>query len=152
MAKPLLTLETAVPDRPIVEIDGQPYGLALPEDFGLLESAGLDGLMRKAADAQRRAAELPAKDPVRPEFIAELKAILDDVIAVILLAPEDVRARLSSNQQLAVIAAFTPEVERRRRPPRTESRRRSRLTSGSSSQSSRRRTARGTGGRCRSVS
>lgn len=141
MTQPLLTLETLVPDRPYINIDGSRYELALPDDFGILQSARMARLLRVARETEDAAAAAPKDGPIDASVIKALEDIVDEQLALILYAPDEVRARLSDKQKLEIIAAFTPAVEARTaKPPRPTKARRQ--TSGSSSSSSRRPTAR----------
>lgn len=152
MGKPLLTLETLEPDRPTVAIDGVPYELALPDDFGLIESARLGRLMAQAKQAEVDALAMNDTDVLAEAAIDALERLLDGVVGMILRAPDEVRARLNSGQKLEVLAAFGPAVEGRAAPSVPTRRSARTSTSARQSPSSRRRTARPTGTACRSVS
>lgn len=151
MPSPLLTLETLEPDRPTIRIDGAEYELALPDDFGLIESARLARLMRQATEAQKAAEDLPADASLEGEALDGLERVLDGTLAMILRAPADVLARLNSSQKVAVIAAFGPAMEDRAalsaKGPRSD-----RSTSARRSRSSKRPTGRRIGTACRSAS
>lgn len=151
MTKPLLTLETLEPDRPFIEIDGETYELAVPEDFGLIESARFAKLVRQARDAEKSTADMTDQDEAVDAAIDALEQLADSAAAMVLRAPDEVRARLNSSQKLQVVSAFSQATTRRTRtsPPKKTVRQR-RSTSGSSSRSSRRPTARSRGSSCRS--
>lgn len=152
MPAPILTLETLEPDRPTVEIDGVIYDLAVPDDFGLLESARLAAVMRRATAVEVDAKALPLDVPLEQAQIDRLDQLLSDSVAMILRAPTEVRARLNSSQKAEVLAAFAPATTARATSPRKSTARSARSTSAKRSRSSKPRTAPRTGTRCRSAS
>lgn len=143
MAKPLLTLETLAPDRPTIAIDDAEYELAHPGDFSIREEAENARLLRKATDMLERARAEGEDLELDAQLEAELEELLDGVVAVILKAPEPVRAKLRWRQKLAVISAFGAAVTPAAAAPRGKALRRS--TSASSRPASRQRTGRATG-------
>lgn len=111
MAAPLLSLST--PNRPFLTIDGQPYELAVPDDFGLVEVNRLQGILARLNAIRPRADELSEAE------VASLVEILRVGAALTLRAPAEVLERLTDRQRLAIIDAFatasTNRATRRRR-------------------------------------
>jgi hypothetical protein len=155
---PLLDFSTLAPERPKIRIDGQMYELSLMSDFGLVAQSRISRLMTEAAELEQAIIDRPPAQPTgnaeADAAIASLGAVgedeaeramhlLDDIVEIILRAPDDVRARLNEAQKRQLLLAFTAAVAAAT-PTRTKSRRTlpSPSTSVPSSSSSRRRTAR----------
>lgn len=158
MTTPLLDFTTLEPERPKIAIDGKLYELALLSDFGLLAQSRLARLMREAAAIQQAVEDRPAEPSTGndeidaalagleavPEDEAErVMRLLDEIVATVLRAPDDVREKLSEVQKRQLIEAFTATVTAA--APTTPKSRPSRSTSARSSRSSARPTARATG-------
>lgn len=154
MPGPLLALETLAPDRPFITIDGRRYDLAVPGDFGLVESARFDRLVRECRAVDELAVDEPDKAKAEKLVLEELDRLAGEAAGMVLRAPAEVLDRLNSTQKLAVVSAFsTAAAKRARKPPIEKKARPSRSsTSGRSSSSSRRPTARRTGTTSRSAS
>lgn len=113
-AGPILTLSTLEPKRPFLDIDGEPYELAVIGDFDLLERARLSRLMDDANALQAEAAKDATKrafDQLSEAQAKRVKRILGEAVAMIVRAPAPVLAKLTTPQQLAVLAAFTPTLQ-----------------------------------------
>lgn len=112
-AGPILSLDTLEPPRPTVRIDGEPYELALLSDFDLLQRARLSRLLDDVGAIQREAAKEQTKrafNALSENHARRLEKILDEAIDMIVRAPAAVLRRLHNDQELAVIAAFTPTL------------------------------------------
>ncbi len=104
-AQPLISLSTLAPERPTIAIDGTPYELALPEDFGLKEQAQLRKLHRQIAPIQ-------SKDDPTDDEIAIMAQALDRLVGLVLPGlPEAVRGKLRDAQKLAILQAFPLAAE-----------------------------------------
>jgi hypothetical protein len=158
---PLLDFSTLEPERPKVRIDGELYELTLLSDFGLIAQSRIARLMTEASAIEKEVGERPPPEPtgnakadaalaaldaVSEDEAHRVVALLDEVVGLILRAPEEVREKLSEVQQRQLIEAFMPAVtaatpsskaSRNQPPARTTGR----STSGPSSRTSRRRTA-----------
>jgi hypothetical protein len=108
--QPILTLETLEPERPIIAIDGKPYELVVISDLGVIAQARL---FRLISDTKDLAAELDGiKDDRVPELtLHRLEAVLEEATALVLRAPDEVRAKLSDQQKRRVLEAFRSTVE-----------------------------------------
>lgn len=154
MSQPLLSFETLAPSHPTIRIDQVEYELALLNDFGIRAQARFGRLLREAAELE---AELAAAPPVVPtgnsvtdaalqrlgpvteELADKVAAYIDEVVASILDAPPEVRARLSELQKRQIIESFMPAALKAATAPQT-ARRQSPSTSARSARSSRPRT------------
>lgn len=159
MADPLLTLQTLDPERPTIRVDGVLYDLALPDDFGLIESARLARVLDRTRQAEEDVVKAP-DDALSDEATGRLAELLDAMLGLIVRGPVGktgglppaVVARMNSGQKLQVLAAFDPAVRTAATEPGPSKRRSGRSTSVKQSPSSKRRTARRTGTACRSAS
>lgn len=138
MAAPILDLSTLAPERPFLTIDGERYELAMPDDFGFVELAHFERLMRECDELQTQGDEAI---PVTQDVAARLSVVLSEATSLVLKAPPEVQSKLSDWHRLRVIEAFTPAVEAA--TPRTMTK--GRRTSGRSSRASRASTAPPTG-------
>jgi hypothetical protein len=100
--QPLLEISTLAPRRKHILIDGKPYFFAIPEaDFGAQELATLEGYRNRIAQLQENGAPpatlLDLIDEISGRF---LRLILLDL-------PDDVLAKISRDNRLAIIQVFT---------------------------------------------
>lgn len=157
MTEPLLTIDTLEPVRPIIVIDRVRYELALPDDFGLIESARLARVLDRTRVAEEDVAKAPT-DALSDEATQRLSDLLDAMLGLVVRGPvgkagglpPDVMARLTSGHKLQVLAAFDPAVRTAAAAPKPRPSRQP--TSARRSPSSKRPTARRTGTACRSAS
>lgn len=96
--KPLLSLDTLV-DRSVIAIDGKPYELRAPGEFSLLDYHRI-GKRSEQLDA------LKAHEEPTEEDVEAVAAALGELCRMVLVAPEDVYARLSVLHQQAIVSAF----------------------------------------------
>jgi hypothetical protein len=96
---PLLDLATLI-TRPVVRIDGALYELRSPDEVSVLEYARLTALGAKA-DALEM-----LEDPTEAQE-AEYARLMDTICRKVLLAPDEVHAKLTSDQRGAVALTFT---------------------------------------------
>ncbi len=95
-ADPILDLSTLIADRPAIRIDGQTFHLKSPDEMTLAESFQFSR-WGKQLD------ELGAA-----ERIDDVQALLPTVCRAALAdVPEDVQARLSASQRMAIAEVFT---------------------------------------------
>lgn len=115
-AKPLLTLETLEPERPLITIDGTAYELAVLGDFGLTEQARLARLLADATAIEDGSTALGDADDVasardREALVRRAADVLDETVRMIVRAPAAVLTRLSEPQKIQVVLAFVPTVQ-----------------------------------------
>ncbi len=96
---PLLDLDTLA-ERPFVLIDQVKYELRTPEEVSVLEHRRL-GKLGARLDAIEK-----TEDPSEEEE-QEYEQLLKTLSGRVLLAPDEVKARLNSSQRVAVAVAFT---------------------------------------------
>lgn len=96
---PLLDLSTQV-DRPFIKVDGDPYELAVKDDFGIEEQHRLTAYGRRFDELFKRN-NLSEKDRGR------LKLLLDYMFDKVLLAPDEIKRKLGDDQRSQVVLAFT---------------------------------------------
>lgn len=96
---PLLDLSTFT-ERPTIIIDGEQYELHNPEEFSVLD------YQRIASDG-RKLARLIDADELDEEQAVELRTVLDRTTRRLLIAPEEVHAKLGDMHRVAIARAFT---------------------------------------------
>lgn len=96
MKKAILELET-VEEKPTVSIDGKPYSLNIPP-------SPLD--QQRALALKRRYEALSEKDELTPEEEKKLEDAYFGMFAIIIDAPREVVAKLSSGSQSKLMQAF----------------------------------------------
>ena len=96
---PVLSLSTVL-TRQRVEIDGTQYELRHVDELSWL-------VYRGHADTYRRAGALLQTPDRSPEQQAQLEAILPGLMRVLLIAPDEVLAKLNSDQQFAIAMVFS---------------------------------------------
>lgn len=108
MAEPILDLDTIVERRTIrirAIVDGVPrseqYELKAPGEFSLLD------YRRLGKKGERVEAMLAPDRDLTDEEVSELGDLLGWLCGTVLMAPPEVLARLSLDQRLAVLKAFT---------------------------------------------
>ena len=102
MAKePVLELSTLAPDRPRIKIDDELYEIAVPADFGLLETFRLDEL-RKPMQAYRSNGK-PRSETNVIEMVAALKEFTGMVLRG---ADASVLDKLTEGHQVQIIQVF----------------------------------------------
>lgn len=104
---PLLNLDTLIV-RPQVIIDGQSYEMVSPDEMTIVER------QRQVARG-RRMQELLDKRELSNQEQGELARVLDEGCRAILLAPDDVHAKLMDGHRLDIIDAFGQLLLGRRR-------------------------------------
>lgn len=126
MSEPILALEALEPEnRPYLTINGTAYQYRVPQQFGLAEIAKLaklDGGWRKASLNLSKMSDAE---------LAQVETLLADLIALILEAPPEVLAVLTTGQRIEVLHAYR-DFQRPALPMRL----RRKLTSGRSSRAS----------------
>jgi hypothetical protein len=138
--KPLLELETLVPERPFVTVDGDRYELAVPADFGILQMVRLERLLERLDRLD------VADDELDDAAARQAEEIIHEAAVMVLRAPDEVIRRLRVAQKLAVVRAFGQASRRTPSQPRNRAQRRaSRPTGASSSPASAASTAATTG-------
>ncbi len=105
MSKPLLTLSTLDPERPVIAIDDVRYECRVIEDFGAVEIARMERLLREAnrfrngdeteTDEQAEARAQAAEDACRKA----IRLLLPDL-------PAETLAKLRLMQLLAIVQAY----------------------------------------------
>ena len=97
-AQPLLDLTTLV-ERPFIRIDGQRYDLVDARELSPLD---FHRLMRKLGEIQ-------AIDPTTADEaeLTRLAKLWDELCRSILIAPDEIHARLKDHHRTAIIRAFT---------------------------------------------
>lgn len=99
-AAPILDLSTLV-ERPRIAIDGELYEILSPDEVAIADLRRFAGIGRRIEEIGRAAAPTPASQD-------ELAGHLDELARRIMVGvPEDVRARLSLAQLIAVVEVFT---------------------------------------------
>ena len=98
MAAPLLDLNTLV-ERETVTIDGTRYDMRSDMELSLFELAALE---RSADKVHAFSRELE----LTPEQRTEYEQLLERAVAIIMVAPPDVLARLRTGQREAILWTF----------------------------------------------
>ncbi len=136
MAQPILELSSLQPTRPFIRLDGVAYDLRVSGDFGIRELARYNYLTREAEALQSE-----ASDTISDDQAERLTRLLSEAVAIVWMAPPEIRDKLTDEQRLSVIAAFARTVSRAATPAK----RKSRSTSANSRRASARATASVTG-------
>lgn len=97
-ATPLLNLDTLANPATVV-IDKQPYVILAPDALNVLDFRRLQALIP-------RLERLDAQEMLTDEEGEEFRRHIDAICRLVLQAPEDVHARLSDVQRIAVYMAF----------------------------------------------
>lgn len=142
MSSPILSLapiERPDVERPVIEIDGRAYAMAVPSDLGYIERTITNAARKRFLRLERTEAILD-----EPDAAAKLKVALDQSVRVIVPGiPDDVLGRLDDDQKIQIMLAFSRPVtevtaapdpaanETPTTPKRTSSKRRSRASSDS---------------------
>lgn len=100
LPKPLFTLDTQRP-KDFILVDGTPHELLRPDELSIVQHQRLM-LMVPRYDALM-ATEVTLTD----DESAELKGLLVRIVAIVLDAPGEIRARLNDSQLLTIVLAFT---------------------------------------------
>jgi len=98
--EPILNLDTLV-ERRTVAIDGKPYDLVSASELSILDyhRIGNQGRNVEAIMAQQ--------DDLSDDQVQAVRTLLDSMCKVLLLAPIEVHVRLTDNQRLQIVGAFT---------------------------------------------
>lgn len=104
MARNVLTLETLV-DHATITIDGTAFELINPGELSIVDT---HRVAKWGARVQEIYKDL---DSQRENEVAELAGLLDKLCRLLWRAPDDIHDRLSDNQRLAIVMAFT-ELQR----------------------------------------
>ncbi|MGE3175921.1 MAG: hypothetical protein AB7O32_00510 [Vicinamibacterales bacterium] len=97
--KPLFDLDTVTP-RACITVNGQPYDLLTIDQVSIAAFHQLQRLCPRY-DA------LMQKPDLDDDESLELSGLLIRIVRLVLEAPEDVQARLTDNQRLQIVLAFT---------------------------------------------
>ena len=102
MTKNVLEIST-ITQRCSVKIDGQSYEIVSMDELSVVDyhRLGRKGL---------RIDFLMGKADASDEELAEVRAILDDLCRRVVLAPDEVHAKLSDGHRLNLVRAFTREA------------------------------------------
>ncbi len=95
---PLLDLTTLV-ERPFIRIDGESYDLFDPGEMSPLQ---FHRIMLKAEELQ----SIDSTAAGEPE-LERVAKLLDDLCRLVLIAPDEVHARLKDRHRRAVLASFS---------------------------------------------
>lgn len=95
----ILDLNTLVPDRPIIRIDGADYECRVKDDFGIEDLTRLERL-------KERYNTLVGKESFTDEEGRWVSEGLREFTAMVLTAPPEVQSKLTDNHRLAVVQAF----------------------------------------------
>lgn len=98
---PALDLSTT-DERPIIRIDKVDYDLRIVDDFVAIELHTLDRLMPRVLPLARKleTGKATAKE------CEELSTLLDQLLAIVLDAPEPIRAKLGDTNKVRVFQVF----------------------------------------------
>lgn len=99
---PLLNIETLT-DHPIIVIDGTAYDLLMPDALPVLDYIRTDRLRTKFAEATTAPA---GGTDYAPDASKEVDGILDQLVRIVLKAPDVVHARLTSGHRLSIYQTF----------------------------------------------
>jgi len=100
MAPPIRILDLdSLANKPVVVIDGTDYLLLTPQLLPPLDSYRL----KQYGD---RIEELRVKKPLTEDDEREMVKLLDQMCRLVLIAPEDVHAKLLDRQRTAVLEGF----------------------------------------------
>lgn len=94
----LLDLDPLV-ERPFIRFGGAEYDVRTPEEFGLLDYQRLKRNGQRLIDLFHR-------EQLTPDEEKELAGMLDRICRDVLIADDDVHARLSDGQRIKIISAF----------------------------------------------
>lgn len=110
---PILKLDTLV-ERRTVMIDGASYGLVNSGELSILDfhRIGYQGRNVENLMAQQ--------EDLNDEQVEAVRRLLDSMCKVLLLAPVEIHARLSDNQRLQIVQAFTGLLRAEAAPPAEE--------------------------------
>lgn len=105
--KVLLDLDAlAQVERPLVQIDGQKYELAVPQDFGLKDEAELRAIQKTI--------QVVGEGPLEAEQIEQIAQAIDKFVAKVLPdLPAETRAKLKDQQKVQILVVFSEEAKRR---------------------------------------
>lgn len=104
MAKPLLSISTLAPDRPLIDIDGRFYELKARDDLGLEDLVQLDAFLQQYSVliAFVQGGGKPTK-----EDGAALDVAMDRLLRIFLDAPDAVQDKLLPSHRLSILLAFS---------------------------------------------
>jgi hypothetical protein len=132
----LLDLDTLL-DREHINIDHQAYELRRPGELSIFDGATAARIGEQLNNLGGKPMSALSKDEA-----AQIQGALETLIAMILIAPDDVRARLTSHQCLAIGQAFFAQPQPTTGTRRAAARRPIPSTGGRSSRGSSASTAR----------
>lgn len=96
--EPLLSLDTLI-KRPTITIDGQPVELLNPDELSILDSHRL-GILGRQIDALTNSDEPDAAEKLDARIEEAARKILPNIA-------DDVFARISGTQRMAIVEVFT---------------------------------------------
>lgn len=110
MSKPLLSLSTLDPKRPTIEIDGQKYECAVAEDFGIVQHARLERLIREIRNVQGMS-EDETEEQAEERAIAAEGACRKAITIIMPDLPSELLAKLKLSHLLAILSAYTDFIQ-----------------------------------------
>ena len=99
MAMPLLDIDVLI-ERSTIKIDGVLYELRNPPELSIFEG-------RVVFRLQKFMAETMAIEEPREDLEAEVERLLRRVVEIVLIAPQEIKDRLSPFHRLQIAEAFT---------------------------------------------
>jgi hypothetical protein len=100
MARQILDLTTLY-ERDTIRIDGTPYELRSPAEFTILEYLRIGKRGQALQALQGKFGEITEDE------VAQLSSALDEACRLVLIAPDEVHAKLRDHHRQAIIGAFT---------------------------------------------
>jgi hypothetical protein len=97
---PLLDLSTVI-TRPFVRIDGVAYDMVSPDELSVIDYARISAQGKRIGEIEELGAE--ATDEQKQEY----ERLLDTVCRRVLLAPDEIHRKLTTQHRCAVAVTFT---------------------------------------------
>ncbi len=122
--QPVLSLSTLAPDRPIIEIDGKKYEVAVTGDLDLVESSKL-----KALEPSLTAFYSVKGDNHSQKSLEEMSVTFTPFVELIVRdCAKSVTDKLKDSQRMAIINVFTNAAAGNVRKPKPATAKRKRTT------------------------
>lgn len=115
---PILSLSTLAPERVAIDIDGHNYYMRTEDEFGLRDIALLDKFRQQYGSLVERANFSPGS--MNLDQVAQLESALPQLTRLYLMAPEELIAKLTTQQQMAIFVSFSQALGRDGLPPATQ--------------------------------
>ncbi len=112
---PVLSLSTLAPDRPVIEIDGKNYEIAVTGDLGLVESSKFDALQPSILAFSK------VKGPPSQKILKEMSGTMTTFVELIVRdCAKSVTDKLTDGQRLAIVRVFTDATANSVKPAKTK--------------------------------